>query len=111
MPGVKTSFIFMTIVMMGCVPSTPAADPMPFALDAGGVRLLESPLRIDFGRTDHSTKSAMTKLQGTGPNGRRFCGTVTSDVWPDGTELFYDLGAFRGWRKGDAEAGKTCPRV
>ncbi len=111
MSRAKAFVIFMSISLTACVPTSPTVDPVPFALDGGGVQLLESPLRIDFGRTDQSAKSAMTKLIGTEPNGRRFCGTVTSDVWPDGTELFYDAGAFRGWRKGDAEAGLTCPRV
>lgn len=78
-------------------------------LDAGGVQLLDRAQRIDFGRTDHSTLGAMTKLAGrppetTGlcPNGARFA------QWRDGTALIFQGGDFRGWKTEETSAGLAC---
>ena len=83
-------------------------------LDAGGVQLTGRPQRIDFGRTDHSTELAMTKLVGQPPVERGICARGQPKVtWADGTVLYFVGGAFRGWSKIEPDgafqsAGNTC---
>ncbi|MEM6594601.1 MAG: hypothetical protein AAF672_07395, partial [Pseudomonadota bacterium] len=50
------------LLLAGCAAPDPRPDPIPFALDAGGIQLLDRAQRVDFGRTDHSALSAMEKL-------------------------------------------------
>jgi hypothetical protein len=95
-------------------PEPPKATPIPYALDAGGVQLADRPLRIDFGRTDHSTIPAMTKLVGQAETDRGICPDGRPFVvWPDGVALYFEAGAFVGWslRRADGQverAGRTC---
>jgi len=91
------------------VPSVPRADPIPYTLDAGGVQLSDRVLRIDFGRTDHSTVPAMTKLVGQPPAATRDCAGGGQRVeWPDGTALIFAAGEFRGWATPAGGAGLSC---
>lgn len=97
---------------------TPAAvkttTPIAYSLDTGGIALVGRSQRVDFGRTDHSTERAMTKLVGQGPVSREICADGRPKlVWADGTILFFERGAFRGWSKRGADgalqsAGRTC---
>ncbi len=105
--------------LSACAPGasvdTPAkTDPIPFQLDARGVQLVDRAGRIDFGRTDHSTERAMTKLVGQGVSSRAICDDGSPFVtWPDGSTLYFRNGAFRGWSATAADGtlrqgGRTC---
>ncbi|RLJ41280.1 hypothetical protein BCF46_3072 [Litoreibacter meonggei] len=91
------------------VPTAPRSDPIPYTLDANGVQLSDRAQRIDFGRTDHSTVPAMTKLVGRGPTATRDCAGGRQQVeWPDGTTLVFAAGEFRGWTNAAGSAGLSC---
>ena len=91
------------------VPTSPRSDPIPYTLDANGVQLSDRAQRIDFGRTDHSTIPAMTKLVGRSPTTTRNCARGGQQVdWPDGTTLVFAAGEFRGWTNVAGSAGLSC---
>ncbi|TDT73780.1 hypothetical protein BDE40_2556 [Litoreibacter halocynthiae] len=90
-------------------PNSPRSEPISYTLDAGGVQLSDRAQRIDFGRTDHSTIPAMTKLVGRGPTATRDCaGGVQQVEWSDGTALVFAAGEFRGWTNATGSAGLSC---
>ncbi len=99
--------------LAGCAafPEGTRSEPIPYRLDERGVQLLGSDLRIDFGRTDHSTIPAMTKLVGTDPIREITCGALTGAVWPGDVTLFFASGDFRGWQTAGGSAGLTCASV
>ncbi|MDA8746614.1 hypothetical protein N9M66_00195 [Litoreibacter sp.] len=92
----------------------PRTTPIAYTLDASGVQLVGRSHRIDFGRTDHSAERAMTKLVGQAAISRSICADGRPYVdWADGTRLYFNNGAFRGWSKIGADgvvqrAGATC---
>lgn len=98
----------------GPAPEAARTQPIPYMLDANGVQLVGRQHRIDFGRTDHSTERAMTKLVGQAAVSRGICVDGNPYVsWADGTRLYFRAGAFRGWSKiapdGSVQtAGVTC---
>lgn len=106
--------VVAAVMLAACAPvETPAprSAPIAFALDQGGVQVLGKPLRIDFGRTDHSTIPAMTKLVGQPPATTRNCTSGGALViWPDGTGFVMAQGEFRGWvsAASGTGAGLTC---
>lgn len=107
----KHWWVVLALAACAPVPDTPRSEPIPFQLDAKGVQLLDRSQRIDFGRTDHSTIPAMTKLIGKQPKGVFECtdgGQIV--IWPDGTSLIMKRGAFRGWVSTTLSngAGATC---
>ncbi|GFE64780.1 hypothetical protein [Litoreibacter roseus] len=92
------------------------AQTIPYTLDANGIQLADRPLRIDFGRTDHSTMTAMTKL--TGQPAQRQVGCTNglrALTWRDGTVLVFDTTEFVGWVSAAngsdprRTAGLSCP--
>lgn len=85
-------------------------EPIAYILDEGGVALKDSALRIDFGRTDQSAISAMTKLKGAKPNDSIDCSDGTAVRWADGTTLVFVGGDFRGWALGGIHNGALCQR-
>lgn len=90
-------------------PIRPMPDPIPYVLDANGIQLTATPQRIDFGRTDHSTIPAMSKLVGQAPTATQECAGGGQKVdWPDGTTLIFTKGEFRGWSIEGRSAGFTC---
>lgn len=102
--------------LVACAPveKLPETEPIPYQLDRGGVQLVGRDLRIDFGRTDHSTIPAMTKLVGRPPISTRLCADGGEVVtWPDGTGLVFADGAFRGWVSATQSegAGLICTPV
>jgi len=108
------SILLLGAFLAGCeapTPAAPATKPIPYRLDSKGIQLIDRPQRVDFGRTDHSTIGAMTKLVGRGPVEQGFCGEVQRVRWPDGTTLYFQRGDFRGWSL-DGETprrtGVTC---
>lgn len=105
----KRGLVCLILVLSACSAATPPPPSIPYALDAGGVQLLDRDQRIDFGRTDHSTESAMAKLVGSGPTESGSCaGGARYLTWKDGTTLIFTRGDFRGWQKGDTRAGLGC---
>ena len=94
----------------GAVRTTPIA----YEPDDRGIQVLGADGRIDFGRTDHSTLPAMTKLVGSPPVAQGSCaagGQFAS--WSDGTRLHFLNGAFRGWHQARSDgsvraAGTDC---
>lgn len=107
--------IFLTACASGERAVDPVrTEPIPYVLDAKGLQLVGRSQRIDFGRTDHSTERAMTKLVGQAAVSRGIC--VDGQpyvVWADGTRLYFNAGSFRGWSKTAADgnvqtAGATC---
>ncbi len=86
----------------------PAYDYSP---DAGGIALVGSPLRIDFGRTEAGAIAAMSRLAGSDPIDTRSCagGRARSVTWRDGLSMVFEDRAFLGWATGDGRsAGLTC---
>ena len=104
--------LLAVLLLTACVstaPSEPRFDPIPYVLDANGVQLSGRPERIDFGRTDHSTIPAMTKLVGLKSTASRECvGGGEWVEWPDGTALIFASGEFRGWANASGRAGVSC---
>ena len=102
----------VTMLLTACAPSAPTAPrttPIPYTLDSNGVQLVNRAQRIDFGRTDHSTIPAMTKLVGQPPAAPRDCAQGRQAVdWPDGTTLVFAAGALRGWANAQGQAGVSC---
>ena len=100
------------LLLAACAPAVPEAPrpaPIPYTLDASGVQLSDRAQRIDFGRTDHSTVPAMTKLVGQPPTAKRNCAGGKLQVeWPDGTALIFAAGEFRGWAASTGSAGLSC---
>lgn len=105
-------FTCMSSVLAGC--AAPRGDapvratPIPYTLDTQGVQLSDRAQRIDFGRTEHSAISAMTKLVGSGPTAERLCGQAREVRWADGTALVFVGGDLRGWVTQKGRAGQTC---
>lgn len=91
--------------------SAPASEPIAFLLDARGIQVTGQPGRVDFGRTDHSAISAMSKLVGAGAVSQGSCGVVSYATWPDQTVLYFQAGDFRGWSSPTGSAGLTCGAV
>ena len=83
-------------------------QPIAFVMDRGGIQVTDQPGRIDFGRTDHSAISAMTRLVGRGPVSQGACGAVTTVTWPNENTLYFSAGDFRGWSSPAGSAGLTC---
>lgn len=102
----------LLLVLAGCASASggdkPIPQPLAHQLDTRGVRLLDRPQRIDFGRTDHSAERAMTKILAAEPVQRGTCGAAQFVAWKDGTVLVFRGGDFRGWSRGDAQAGLRC---
>lgn len=107
-----TRALVVLLMLAACAPAAPIAPrttSIPYTLDAGGVQLSDRPQRIDFGRTDHSTIPAMTKLVGRGPTATGDCAGGGQKVdWPDGTTLVFAAGEFRGWTSAAGSAGLSC---
>lgn len=95
------------VILSSCTttPPAPTIEPIPYALDAGGVQLLDRPQRIDFGRTDHSAIKAMTKLVGVEPINQQACIDGQKITWADGTALIFVRGDFRGWQSPEGSSG------
>lgn len=110
--------IGVAILLAGCaapVGETPAvSDPIPYALDQQGISVVGASGRIDFGRTDHSTIPAMTKLVGRRSVDQVLCATgIERMTWPDGVTLYFAGGNFVGWSREETsgtiqQAGRTC---
>jgi len=83
--------------MLGLAGCAPAPQPIPFTLDAGGVQLTDSPLRIDFGRTEDSTIAAMTRLMAAPPVDTGACSTTRFARWAGGPTLYFRDGDFIRW--------------
>jgi hypothetical protein len=100
----------LCLVLAGCaVAPVPPSERLEYALDGGGVDVPARGQRIDFGRTDHSAISAMTKLARRAPDGTGACTSGASFArWPDGTVLIFEAGAFSGWRSKTGRAGTIC---
>lgn len=99
----------LVLAVTACTAPSPKTPPIPFALDANGVQLLDREQRIDFGRTDHSAEAAMTKLVGSGPTEAGACANSASFVaWDNGPTLIFQNGDFRGWKNGSDSAGLSC---
>ncbi|WP_298259052.1 hypothetical protein [uncultured Litoreibacter sp.] len=104
--------LWLVVVLAACMPtapSTPRPDPIPYRLDESGIQLTDRVQRIDFGRTDHSTLPAMTKLVGAPPFASQDCAGGGQRVdWPDGTSLVFKGGTFRGWINAASAVGEGC---
>lgn len=80
--------------------------------DPNGIQLLDSPLRIDFGRTETSTITAMKKLEGVAPSLIGNCGgEVTFSAWSRGLILYFEDGDFVRWATGFQDQQDPCERI
>lgn len=113
----RTLGVLLTLPLLGCTgpsPDQPRSTPIPYTLDAGGIQLTKQMLRVDFGRTAHSTDRAMTKLTGQPAIRRETCPNGRPKVtYADGTTLYFAENAFKGWSKPrpnrlPQQAGNTC---
>ncbi|MEM7470285.1 MAG: hypothetical protein AAF340_02970 [Pseudomonadota bacterium] len=104
----------VVLLMAGCAAPEPRPNPIAFSLDAGGIQLLDRPQRVDFGRTDHSTLSAMTKLTASDPMREGACvGGGRYAAFGDGVALHFARGDFVGWSRREQDgtirqAGRAC---
>ncbi|MEM9433273.1 MAG: hypothetical protein AAGA12_05075 [Pseudomonadota bacterium] len=96
------------ILLCAACGSETATKRIPFSLDEGGIQLSDRPLRIDFGRTDHSAISAMGKLMSQPGKIGPGCNGFNERFWPDGTRLFFDDANFIGWERLGQSAGIVC---
>ncbi|MDJ0825185.1 MAG: hypothetical protein QNJ16_06760 [Rhodobacter sp.] len=93
----------------GCTGPGPAPVGPVLVPDAAGLQPVGSPLRIDFGRAEAGVIAAVSRLTGADPSVRRKvpgCGQVV--FWPDGLQLVFASGAFRGWAYEGRTAGLIC---
>lgn len=95
-------------LLTACLPvESPKPLPIGYQLDTGGIDVSARGQRVDFGRTDHSAISAMTKLVGSAPDATGGCAAVSWAQW-DRVTLYFNAGDFRGWRTDDRSAGVIC---
>ena len=88
------------------------AEPIPHRFDDGGIQVLSSPLRIDFGRTKESTIPAASKLFAE----TRFeqvavnCGGQPglAVTWSNGVKLLFVRSTFLGWEAAGERSGVIC---
>lgn len=104
--------VWLCALLAGCAPAGPPeparTQPIAYVLDAGGIQVTGQPGRVDFGRTDHSAISAMTRLVGQGASTQGVCGALSYATWADETVLYFTEGALRGWSSPTGRAGLTC---
>lgn len=103
-----SAFVALAACASSETTAPPTSEPIAFVLDARGIQVTGQPGRVDFGRTDHSAISAMSKLVGAGVASQGSCGTVSYAAWPDQTVLYFQAGDFRGWSSPTGSAGLTC---
>ncbi|MCY4333526.1 MAG: hypothetical protein OXC60_02500 [Litoreibacter sp.] len=105
------------LLLVGCAAPEPRLDPIPFALDASGIQLLDRPQRVDFGRTDHSALSATEKLTGGSVRRQGVCANGGSyALFEGGVALHFVDGNFVGWARGETngpiqQAGRACVKA
>lgn len=105
----RPGILVLAVLLPACTAAPERSAPPAFAPDAEGIAIVGSPLRIDFGRTEESTISAVTRLEGTGPREVVDCGGVRAARWPSGLGLHFRDGAFLGWARPDGSgAGIPC---
>ena len=89
--------MFLALVASACA-QEPPRNPIAYSLDGGGLALLQSDLRVDFGRTEESTRVAMNKLEGAGPVAEGDCAALRSyATWPSGISLIFEDQVFVDW--------------
>jgi hypothetical protein len=82
-------------------------------LDAGGIDIPSLGKRIDFGRTQNSTVSAMKKLGNPSSEIWECSGNVVAASFWDATVLVFKQNqfkewSFRGWEKDGRTQGLVC---
>jgi hypothetical protein len=91
----------------------PFPAPAFYNLDDGGIEVADGK-RIDFGRTQSSTVSAMHKIMGITEGEAFECGDLVVVTLADGVALVFAQNqfsewSFRGWQTEERSAGKVCP--
>ena len=94
----------------GSRPAVPDGPVFPVAFDEGGIDVVGSGQRIDFGRAQAGVIQTMTRLEGETPE------TAPCDApglgaafWRGGALLVFRDGTFVGWRDADGRsAGTSC---
>lgn len=116
-PVLVAGFVVLAACSASNAPAPPTganvakvADPV-FTND--GIEAGTTGLEIDFGRTEGSTVTAMSKLIGSAPSRTGQCGSLRRVEWTDGTTLFFepkpnDPPTFVGWMTATAAAGRNC---
>lgn len=102
----RGSVLAAVLALAGCVAAgpEPARGPAPqgLFLDGAGIQPAGSPLRVDFGRAEAGTVSAVTKLLGAPPaevlaDAACAGGPMTAVRWSNGLSLSFRRGTFVGW--------------
>ena len=106
----RRAALALAVSASACTTAPATAPPPAFAPDPGGIALVGSPLRIDFGRAEEGVIAAVTRLEGAGPRDAAACSGGTRALrWPSGLALHFRDGAFLGWSRQDGSgAGLTC---
>lgn len=106
----RTAAAGLILALAACAPAPRAAPPPAYAPDAGGIAILGTGQRIDFGRAEAGAIAAVTRLQGQAPDDRVACPSGATAVrWADGLSLHVADGAFLGWAAPDGTtAGMPC---
>lgn len=89
---------------------TPSRQGVQFSPDQGGLSVVGTGQRIDFGRAPSGVIAALDRELGTGKDlGTAGCpaGIVTQKDW-GGLVLSFSREQFVGWRRVQAQAGQTC---
>lgn len=86
------------VALGGCVSVAPVAPVAPIRLDTGGIEVVGTGQRIDFGRDRAGVIQTMTRLRGRAPD-QASCvdPSRTAYVWDDDVTLVFRNNAFAGW--------------
>lgn len=90
--------LIAVIVLGGCVSIAPSLPTAPIRLDEGGIDVVGTGQRIDFGRDRAGVLQTMTRLRGGPPEETRCIDAATTAfVWDEDVTLVFRNGAFAGW--------------
>lgn len=89
----------LALLLTGCVGAVaPSAPVAPIRLDMGGIEVVGTGQRIDFGRDRAGVIQTMTRLRGGAPSQTPCLDPArTAYVWEDDVTLVFRNDAFAGW--------------
>jgi hypothetical protein len=109
---VRLVLLAAPFALAACGGANPAQRAIAYVPDKLGIGLVESGLRVDFGRAREGAISAISRLEGTGPESEAPCGPVGAVTWPSGLTAYFQRGAFLGWSLPDGRsAGIGCSEI
>ena len=105
----RLALLAAPFVLAACGSAGPPQRAIAYVPDERGIGLVDSGLRVDFGRARAGAISAISRLEGAEPQGEVSCGFVGAVTWPSGLTAYFERGAFLGWKLPDGRvAGIGC---